>query len=123
MLSLAGVLSLFLGSLMLYEGDDPAVRISWGVLIPTVGFVSAFFVVLAGLAFRAQVSTTQTGQRGLVGKVGEVKQDIDPEGKVFVHGELWRATAGEPIASGSQVRVTDIEGLTLRVEPVESHRG
>ncbi|MDJ0854465.1 MAG: nodulation protein NfeD [Desulfobacterales bacterium] len=123
MLSVAGVVSLFLGALMLYEGDDPAIRISWGVLIPTVGLVSAFFVVVAGLAFRSQVSTTRTGQRGLVGKLGVVKQDIDPAGKVFVHGELWHATAGEPIASGAQVRVTDIEGLTLKVEPVESNMG
>nr|MDJ0804573.1 NfeD family protein [Desulfobacterales bacterium] len=123
MLSVAGVVSLFLGALMLYEGDDPAIRISWGVLIPTVGLVSAFFVVVAGLAFRSQVSTTRTGQRGLVGKLGVVKQDIDPAGKVFVHGELWHATAGEPIASGAQVRITDIEGLTLTVEPVESNIG
>jgi membrane-bound serine protease (ClpP class) len=120
MLSLAGVVSLFLGALMLYEGDDPAVRISWSVLIPTVGLVSAFFVVVAGLAFRSQVSTTQTGERGLVGKIGVVKQALDPEGKVFVHGELWKAVAGQPIENGCKVRVTHVEGLTLTVEPTDS---
>ncbi len=117
MLSLAGVVSLFLGALMLYEGDDPAIRISWSVLIPTVGLVSAFFVVVAGLAFRSQVSTTRTGERGLVGKIGVVKQAIDPEGKVFVHGELWKAVAGKPIEKDCKVRVTHVEGLTLTVEP------
>jgi membrane-bound serine protease (ClpP class) len=120
MLSLAGVVSLFLGALMLYEGDDPAVRISWSVLIPTVGLVSAFFVGVAGLAFRSQVATTQTGQRGLVGKIGVVKQDLDPDGKVFVHGELWNATAGVPIGSGRTVRITRVEGLVLTVEPADS---
>ena len=120
MLSLAGVVSLFLGALMLYEGDDPAVRISWSVLIPTVGLVSAFFVVVAGLAFRSQVSTTRTGERGLVGKIGVVKQALDPEGKVFVHGELWKAVAGQPIENGRKVRVTHVEGLTLTVEPTDS---
>ena len=119
MLSLAGVVTLFLGSLMLYEGEDPSLRISWGVLIPTVGFLSAFFVVIAGLAFRSQVGAARTGQRGLVGKVGVVRQAIDTEGKVFVHGELWRATAGVPIESGCKVRVIAIEGLTLTVVPVE----
>ncbi len=120
MLSLAGVVSLFMGSLMLYEGDDPAVRISWGVLIPTVGLVSAFFVVIAGLAFRSQVAATRTGQQGLVGKIAVVKQALDPEGKVFVHGELWKAIAGVPIDNGSKVRITGVDGLTLTVEPEDS---
>jgi membrane-bound serine protease (ClpP class) len=117
MLSLAGVVCLFLGAIMLYEGDDPALRVSWSVLIPTVGVVSAFFVCIAGLAFRSQVAATQTGQRGLVGKIGVVKQAIDPEGKVFVHGELWNANASIPIDHGRRVRVTHVEGLTLTVEP------
>ncbi len=120
MLSLAGVVSLFLGALMLYEGDDPAVRISWSVLIPTVGLVSAFFVVVAGLAFRSQVSTALTGERGLVGKIGVVKQALDLEGKVFVHGELWKATAGAPIGDGRKVRITGVDGLMLTVEPEDS---
>jgi membrane-bound serine protease (ClpP class) len=120
MLSLAGVVSLFLGALMLYEGDDPAVRVSWGVLIPTVGLVSAFFVGVAGLAFRSQVAVTRTGEQGLVGKIGVVKQALDPDGKVFVHGELWRATASEPIDGGRRVRITRVDGLTLTVEPTDS---
>ncbi|MBL0715283.1 MAG: nodulation protein NfeD [Desulfosarcina sp.] len=120
MLSIAGVVSLFLGALMLYEGDDPWVRLSWSVLIPTVGIISAFFVGIAGLAFRAQVATTRTGQRGLVGEIGVVKQALDPEGKVFVHGELWKATAGVPIDDGRKVRVTGMAGLTLTVEPAET---
>jgi membrane-bound serine protease (ClpP class) len=119
MLSVAGVVSLFLGALMLYEGDDPNVRLSWSVLIPTVGLISAFFVTVAGLAFRAQTATTLTGQRGLVGKIGVVKQALNPEGKVFVHGELWQAIARVPIEDGRKVRITGVEGLTLTVEPDE----
>ena len=105
---------------MLYKGDDPTVRISWSVLIPTVGFISAFFVVIASLAFRSQVAATRTGEQGLVGKVGVVQQTIDPEGKVFVHGELWRAIAGVPVDSGCKVRITGVEGLTLTVEPEDT---
>ena len=119
MLSVAGVVSLFLGALMLYKGDDPSVRLSWSVLIPTVGLISAFFVAVAGLAFRAQTATTLTGQQGLVGKIGVVKQALDPEGKVFVHGELWQAIARVPIEDGHKVRITGVEGLTLTVEPAE----
>lgn len=115
MLSIAGVVSLFLGAIMLYEGEDPTVRLAWSVLIPTVGLVSAFFVGIAGLAFRSQSAATRTGQRGLLGKVGVVKQALDPDGKVFVHGELWKATSAVPIENGRKVRITGVEGLTLTV--------
>jgi membrane-bound serine protease (ClpP class) len=75
---------------------------------------------VAGLAFRSQVAATRTGEQGLVGKIGVVRQALDPEGKVFVHGELWKAVAAEPIADGRQVRVTRVEGLTLTVEPADA---
>ena len=119
MLSVAGTIALFLGGLMLYEGSDYGVRLSMSVLIPAVGLVSAFFAVVAGLAFRAQISQTRTGPQGLIGEVGTVKQTIDPEGKVFVHGELWKARSTAVLETGRKVRVVDVQGLTATVEAVE----
>jgi len=117
LLSVAGVVALFLGSLMLFEGETPQTRLSWQVLIPTVLTISIFFVVIAGLAFKAQVSKPRTGDKGLVGEIGVVRQKIDPQGKVFVHGELWYAKAEEPIEVGTEVRVTGVANLVLNVEP------
>jgi membrane-bound serine protease (ClpP class) len=119
LLSLGGVISLFLGSLMLFEGTAPGMRLSWRVLVPTVVMVSGFFVAVAGLVFRSQVSKPKTGDKGLVGEVGVAKSRLEPEGKVFVHGELWNAVAPVSIEAGAKVRVVGVERLLLRVEQVE----
>ena len=119
LLSIAGVVSLLLGSLMLFEGNGPQSQLSWHVLIPTLLVVSAFFVTLASLAFKAQMSRPRTGGSGLVKETGIVKNRIDPEGKVLVHGELWYARAREPIEEGAQVRVVSVEKLVLTVERIK----
>jgi len=105
---------------MLFEGSGPYARLSWQVLIPTVLVVSAFFVTVATLAFKAQIAKPRTGESGLKGEIGTVKMRIDPDGKVMVHGELWYARAKEPIEVGAQVRVKDVDKLVLEVEPLES---
>ncbi len=119
LLSTAGVISLLLGSLMLFEGEEDQFRIAWQVLIPTITAVSAFFVGVAGLAFKAQMSKPKTGDRGLVGEIGVVKKKIAPEGKVFVHGELWFAKARSSLEEGTKVRVVKMENLVLEVEAIE----
>lgn len=116
LLSLGGVVSLFLGSLMLFEGTAPEMRLSWSVLIPTVVMISGFFVMVAGLVFRSQISKPKTGGEGLIGEVGVVRNRLQPEGKVFVHGELWNAVARGTIEPGTKVRVVDVDRLTLTVE-------
>ena len=118
LLSIGGIISLFLGSLMLFEGGAPGLRLSWHVLIPTVIMVSGFFVAVASLVFRSQISKPRTGDKGLIGEVGVVKERLGPEGKVFVHGELWNAEAPEPIEAGAKVRVVGVDQLVLRVEEV-----
>jgi membrane-bound serine protease (ClpP class) len=71
------------------------------------------------LVFKSQLSKPLTGATGLVGKIGIVKKEIMPDGKVFVHGELWNATSKVSIPEGAKVRVVDVVNLVLEVEPVE----
>jgi membrane-bound serine protease (ClpP class) len=118
LLSVAGVVSLLLGSLMLFEGDTPDMKLSWHVLVPTIIVISGFFVAVASLVFRAQVSKPTTGAGGLVGEIGIVKKALRPEGKVFVHGELWHARAKEPLDENVKVRVVKVVNLFLEVESV-----
>ena len=120
MLSVAGTIALFLGGLMLYKESDYGIRVSLGVLVPAVGVVSLFFAVVAGLAFKAQVAGARTGRSGMIGEIGIVKQAIDPEGKVAVHGELWKARADAVLAAGQTVRVVAVDGLTMTVEATDS---
>jgi membrane-bound serine protease (ClpP class) len=120
LLSVAGIVSLLLGSLMLFEGSTPDMKLSLRVLLPTVILISGFFVAVASLVFRAQISKPTTGSKGLVGEVGVVKKALTPEGKVFVHGELWNARAQEPLDENVKVRVVKVVNLILEVESVDN---
>jgi len=118
LLSVAGVISLLLGSMMLFDrGIDGQLGVSWQVLVPTMGLVGGFFVAVAGLVYRSQTRRPMTGGSGLVGEVGVAKTELNPTGRIQVHGELWTAHCRTTVATGQQVRVTAVDGLTLEVEP------
>jgi membrane-bound serine protease (ClpP class) len=119
LLSVAGIVSLLLGSLMMFKDTGPDMRLSLKVLLPTIILISGFFVFVAGLVFRAQMAKPRTGTRGLVGEIGKVKKALTPEGKVFVHGELWNAKAEKAIDEGAKVRVVNVVNLMLEVEPFD----
>jgi len=123
MLSIAGIVSMLLGSLMLFEGEGTYVQLSLKVLLPTVVFVSGFFVAVSALVFKSQMSKTRTGAEGLIGNVGVVRSALEPEGKVFIHGELWQAVSDQPVPEGTQVRVVNVVNLKLVVERVSESRG
>jgi len=118
LLSVAGIVSLLLGSVMLFDrGIDGQTGISWSVLMPTLVLVGGFFVGVAGLVFRSRRRPPMTGDSGLIGKTGVVKTALDPMGRIQVHGELWSARSRTPVAAGQTVRVVSVDGLTLEVEP------
>jgi len=119
LLSVAGIISLLLGSLMLFERTSPSMRISLQVLVPTMLMISGFFVAVASLVFRSQTSAPKTGAAGIVGETGIVKKAMDPDGKVLIHGELWKAVSKQPIAEGSKVRAVNVSNLVLEVEPID----
>jgi membrane-bound serine protease (ClpP class) len=123
LLSVAGFISLLLGSLMLFKGTGPDMKLSLTVLLPTLILISGFFALVAGLVFRAQMSKPRTGTKGLVGEIGIVKKALTPEGKVFVHGELWNAKAQKEIGENVKVRVANVENLMLEVEPLDENAG
>jgi membrane-bound serine protease (ClpP class) len=118
LLSVAGVGSLVLGSVMLFEENGSGPALSWQVIMTTVTIISLFFIGVAGLVFRAQVSRPRTGAEGLIGEIGVVRDDLNPKGRIFLHGELWTAVSRQPVARDARVRVTRIEGLLVTVEPV-----
>lgn len=116
LLTIGGIVSMLLGSLMLFESPVPYLRVSWSVLIPVVLSTSALFILSATLAFRAYLSKPTTGMEGLVGEIGTAKTEILKEGKVFIHGEYWNAYSDEVIPEGEKVRVLKVDSLRLKVE-------
>ncbi len=119
LLSLAGLISLFFGSMMLFKDGETGVSLSWGVLLPTVITISLFFMAVAGLVFRSHLRRSMTGSAGMVGERGVAHTDLSPEGKVFVHGEYWQARSDEPIKAGEAVEVVEVTNLKLRVRRVQ----
>jgi membrane-bound serine protease (ClpP class) len=112
LLSLAGLISLTLGSIMLFED----VGVSLKLMMPTIVLIGGFFVGIAFLAFRAYRRTPKGGRDGLIGESGVVEEKIDPEGLIFAHGEYWKATSNEVVEEGEKVRIIGLRGLMLIVE-------
>jgi len=106
--------------LLLVDGPIPQMRVhlltALAISVP-LGVITVFLMTIALRARRAKVVT---GQQGLIGAVGEARTDIDPEGKVWVLGELWNAHASSRVGLGEQVVVRKVEGLELEVEKARS---
>ncbi len=117
LLAIGGVVSLLIGSIMLIRSNVPEMRPSLTVILPVAIGFSLIFLFIITLAARALRRKVQTGVEGLAGETGTARTDLDPEGRVFVHGELWRAIAAAPIPKGSRVRVVKVEkDMSLKVE-------
>jgi membrane-bound serine protease (ClpP class) len=118
LLSVGGIVCLTLGSIMLFNTGTPGLRISWSVLIPAVLVISGFFITVALLAVRAHLAQPRTGYQGLIGQIAVAKESLAPDGKVFVHGELWNATSEDIVPEGSRVEVIGVENLWLKVRKI-----
>ncbi len=119
MLSVAGVISLFLGSVMLFDSSVPALSVSFSVMIPTIVIVSLFFIAVVSLAVKAQRGKPFTGVEGMIGREGTALTLVYTDGKVLIKGEYWNASSGEPVEEGTDVRVIGVKGLTLKVEKIQ----
>ena len=106
-----------IGALLLVDGPIPEMRVhlmtALSVSIP-LGIIAIF---LMGLILRARQNRVVTGTEGMIGEIGVARTELGPEGKVFVHGEIWNAVANAPIPEGTRVRVSAVNGLRLVVEP------
>jgi membrane-bound serine protease (ClpP class) len=115
-LTIGGVVAMVLGSLMLYDVPESGLRISWFVLLPTVGATAGVVMFAVGAGLRALHRPLTTGAAGMVGQTGVVRTALDPEGQVLVGGELWGAvTRDGPVPPGEHVEIVSVDGLTLMV--------
>src|SRR6058998_2654125 len=123
-LAIGGMVSMALGSLMLFDSPEVGFRVSWWVIAPTVGATAGLFLFVVAAGVRALGRPTATGAEGLVGRTATVRERLGPEGQVMVSGEIWRAVAeGEPVDAGARVRVVAVDGLTLRVAKADTKGG
>jgi membrane-bound serine protease (ClpP class) len=117
-LTIGGIALLTLGGLLLVDAPIPEMRVhlvtALAISIP-LGIITAFLMTIA---LRARRNKVVTGEQGLVGETGVAQTNLSPQGKVFVHGELWDAIASSSLVAGQLVIVRRVDGLILQVEPL-----
>ncbi len=114
-LSVGGIVALVLGSMLLFDSSEPAMRLSWGVLLASVATISSFFIVVAVMVVKAQKRRQYFGEEAMVGEVGEAVTDVHATGTAFIKGEYWRAYSDQLIVKGKRVSVVSVEGMILKV--------
>ena len=118
-LGIGGTISLLVGSIMMTR-ETPGVSVSLGIIVPVVLGVAAIVLFLGRLALRAQSRPPATGVEALIGTEGRALNAVGPgtPGQIDVRGEIWRALSTQAVPAGARVRIVDVHGLTLHVEPV-----
>ena len=117
LLTVSGIVSLTLGSLMLFESPMPFLRVSLSIIIPAALITAFFFVITFRLVYKAHKRKHATGSEALVGLEGTAKSDVGPQGgMVQVHGEFWSAYSDASIVKDEKVTVEAVSGLKLRVK-------
>jgi membrane-bound serine protease (ClpP class) len=120
LLGAGGIVSFVSGSLLLFSGGPPGIGINIGLIVTTTLILTALVVLLVIAIVRGQKRAITTGNQFLIGKEAVVRTDLQPEGMVFVAGELWRAVAAdETIKAGERVIITEIDGLKLKVKRLD----
>jgi membrane-bound serine protease (ClpP class) len=119
LLAIGGVLSLFFGSILLMDSPLPELQVGLGLIIPVTVTLSAIILFLVSLAVKAQRTQSITGEAGMLESPAQALTSIDAggTGRVRTRGEIWTATAAEPITAGDMVRVVSLHGLLLTVRP------
>lgn len=118
-LGTAGVICMVLGAMMLVDGPIPELRVNLWTAIAVSIPIALIAVFLMTLVIRASKHRVSTGSEGMIGRIGVAQTALAPEGKVFVHGELWNARAKNEVAEGTRVRVREVEGLRVIVEAAD----
>jgi membrane-bound serine protease (ClpP class) len=117
-LTMGGIVSFFLGALMLFDRADPAFRLSLSIIIPATVVTALFFIAIVGAGLRAQLLPVRAGRETMVGQVTPALARIDASGgKVFIEGEYWNAVSETVVEKGQPVEVVGFDGLTLKVKP------
>ncbi len=121
LLTIGGVISLVLGSLMLVDSPLPFLQISWKVILGATITMTLFFIIAISFALRAHRKKPSTGKEGLVGEEGVTIDDLNPTGQIEIHGEIWKAVSDRRIKKGQRVIVEEVHSqhLRLKVKPIK----
>jgi membrane-bound serine protease (ClpP class) len=121
-LGIGGIICMIFGAIFLVDGPIPEMRVHLITALVVSLPIGAIAVFLTTLVLRARKNPVTTGREGMIGEIGVARTQLQPSGKVFVHGELWNAVARTAVPEGARVRVSGVDGLQLIVEPADVTR-
>lgn len=116
-LAAGGILSMVIGAIILVDTPIPEMKVKLVTALSVAVPLGLITVFLLRLAIQAWNSKVVTGEAGLLDELGTAQTDLAPDGKIYIHGEIWNAVSSTPVPRGARVRVRSIEGLRLQVEP------
>ncbi|MDX1528044.1 MAG: nodulation protein NfeD [Gammaproteobacteria bacterium] len=119
----AGVVAFIVGSIILFDTDVEGFQISMPLVVSVGVAAGALFSATIVIALRQRQKPVVSGREEMIGAEAEAMIDFDESGRVFTHGEIWTARTQSPVSAGQKLRVKNIEGLILEVEPVEKDEG
>jgi membrane-bound serine protease (ClpP class) len=125
LLTIGGIVAIILGASMLIDSELPGMEVSMVAIVPLAIAFGCITVFLLTLVLRAHSKKTATGDAGMIDRIGLVKQIRDDSVVILVHGELWRAKTadGSKVEIDQKVQVTNIDGLTLIINPINHRKG
>ena len=118
-LGLGGIVAFVIGSVILIDTDVPGFAIARSLIagIALVGSLTLFGIIYFAVSIRKR--PVVSGIEEMRNAVGEAREDFDRQGSIFIHGELWNARSDVSVSKGQKLRVLEIDGLSLKVEPVD----
>ncbi len=124
LLTAGGIISLILGSFMLTKDLAPYLKISTGIILTMVLATAAFFIFALTKGIKIQRKKPIFGKESMIGMIGTARTDLNPNGQVFLHGEIWQATTSDekPVKKGEQVIVEALDGLRLIVKKTDTDK-
>jgi membrane-bound serine protease (ClpP class) len=115
-IGIGGVAAFVIGAIMMFPSEVPGFNLSPWVIAAAAVITGALFLLVLSLLFRSRKRVVITGKEALLGAEGEALSWHGEQGRVRIHGEIWRARAVGPLKPGTRVKVIGRDGLVLVVE-------
>ncbi|HOT46898.1 MAG TPA: nodulation protein NfeD [Spirochaetota bacterium] len=118
LLTIGGIAAFVFGSMILFDSPLPGGSVPMTTILAMVVVLLAFMFIVVRAVINVHRTQVTTGREGIIGETGLAMEDFDAEGRglVKVHGEIWKAVSGDAVKNGEGIVVTDLEGITLKVE-------
>jgi membrane-bound serine protease (ClpP class) len=116
-LGLGGIVAFVFGAIMMFDSGIPGFGISLTFVIALALVAALFIIWLASFILRLRRRGAVSGSGSIIGGIGKAMHAFDGDGKIWLEGEAWAARSTVAVARDQDVIVTNMEGLTLDVEP------